>query len=166
MKQSDFMASKRSERAAAVNALELKELDEIVTFMLVNKITGTESKYVELREGYWRCNLKCTVDRKGQPKYPQIDINRFGFKVKGKQLVHLIWWRWETGGQLIDPTQQISHRHYSSSVLSLVQESVMMNESRKYCHLFGWFKTFPEEDKPRCPHLENPCQGDCVIGSE
>lgn len=44
-----------------------------------------------------------------------------------------------------------------------MEESWEMNQSRKHCHLFGWYKTgwyttLEGVVRSRCPHWENPCQ--------
>jgi len=152
------------ERASIVNSLSLQELEEIIFFLKNNSIKrhGLAYPYVELTSQGWRCNLRPTRQSNGKPKYPQIDLNRFSSswnKKLGKQLVHLIWWRAINQGLAIRPDMAISHRHEDPSILCLVQESKEMNESRKYCHKFRWYKRLAEENQPRCPHWENPCLG-------
>jgi len=109
-----------------------------------------------LERGYWKCKLAST----GKCKHAQYDLNRFHFDgIEGKQLVHLIYWRAENNGALIDPNMHISHLDANPDILRLVQETRDENESRKYCHLFGWYKRIKGEEIPRCPHRENPCSG-------
>lgn len=153
--------SPRSHRGSIVNDLTMEQLTVIINTMKTKTYTrgGVRQPYLEQTPtGHWRCTLACTVDARGNPKYPQLDISYIK-PGAGKQLVHLVYWRYQTRGQLIDPSLYISHRDADSTVLNLVQESREMNESRKYCHLFGWYKTKPGEDRPRCPHWENPCTG-------
>ena len=151
--------SVKSPRGEGVNSLSEEKLEEIINFLKKSKLSSGEFKVTktERPEGYWRCNLACTKDAKGNPKYPQVDLKALG--IEKKQLIHLIWWRWENNGALIDPDLHISHCDADHKVLHLVQESRDLNESRKYCHLFGWYKTKPGEERPRCPHWEHPCTG-------
>ncbi len=149
----------RSDRATKVNELTLEEINSIVEFMKKNVISQSGLYYIEPSDrGFHKCNLKPTKTAKGEPKYPQIDLNRFK-KGLGKQLAHLIWWRYENRGALINSDLTISHCDANHQLLHLVQESRDANESRKYCHLFKWYKTKEGEDKPRCPHWEHPCTG-------
>ena len=93
--------------------------------------------------------------------YPQMDVTRIcqnGSGISDKQLVHLIWWRWRNNFAQIDPTQTLSHLSVDKEIVDCIQENVEMNESRKYCHLFGWYNNvLPNEITVRCPHRENPC---------
>ncbi len=161
---SDTRKQMTTTRASAVNSLSQKELLDVMThlknsnFRRLNRIIP----YVELTDRGWRCNLKTTRRPDNTNKYPQIDLNRFSNnwnKRLGKQLVHLIWWRATNDGALIDPTMEISHRDMDSTILSVVQEAKEINESRKYCHAFNWYKCQPNEHSPRCPHWEHPCTG-------
>lgn len=146
-----------------VNSLSTSELNDVVSFLKHSTFRrGDQSfKYVECTpEGYWKCNLQPTKTSTGDPKYAQIDLERFASiwgRHLGKQLVHLIWWRAHNNGQLLHPDLHISHRSINTRTLDLIEETREMNESRKYCHLFGWYKPLPNEDKPRCPHWEAPC---------
>jgi hypothetical protein len=154
-------APKRS-RGETVNSLNKEQLEEIVKYMKTNTFPkkGKTVRYVEQRERGWFCNLECTQTMDGDPKYPQLDLNRFEFPgITGKHLVHLIWWRWENNGANIADGSHISHVDKEPGYLALTQESVEMNESRKYCHRFGWYKKKQGEDRPRCPHWDKPCTG-------
>jgi hypothetical protein len=143
----------------AVNQLSYQQIEEIVVYMKTRNFDGY-SPYIEERPRGWFCNLQPTRSEKGKLKYPQFDLTRFRFgNIKGKQLVHLIWWRFLNNGQLIDPELDISHLDAEAGYLSVVQETREMNESRKFCHLFCWYKVLPGEDVKRCPHRENPCTG-------
>jgi hypothetical protein len=142
-----------------VNTLSAAEIIRIINWMKSNKFKG--SFYIEKKARGWACNLKPTKGKDGKDKYPQMDITRFNLKVTGKLLVHHMFWRYQNNGALInlDPQMHISHIDKDKSYIESVQESVDMNESRKYCHLFGWYKVKPGDERARCPHWENPCTG-------
>lgn len=93
----------------------------------------------------------------GENKHGQVDLGPIGLKKKA--LVHLIFWRFQNDFKQIPEKEHISHVDAEPEVLHLVSESPQMNESRKYCHLFKWYKTLPGEPRPRCPHWECPCTG-------
>lgn len=93
----------------------------------------------------------------GPNKHGQVDCGSVG--IEGKVLVHHIYWRYKNEYKSLPKDLPISHLDAEPEVLNLLAESVQMNESRKYCHLFGWYKAQPDEDRPRCPHWENPCAG-------
>jgi len=145
--------SPRSPRGETVNKLSVEQLNTIVFSLQKRKFI------IETSHGP-KCTYACTKKADGTQKYPQVDLNQFHFPgITGKQLVHLIYWRWCNNGELLDLSMDISHIDADSTILALVQEAHEMNESRKYCHLFGWYKTKPGEQRPRCPHWENPCNG-------
>lgn len=146
----------KSPRGAFVNSLKPEEINRIVEFLKTEKFKRN-TPYVQHTERGWKCNLKPTKDSKGNPKHPQLDLKRFGHP--GKQLVHMIWWRYENFHSLVRDDFTISHCDADQEILHLVEESRDCNESRKYCHLFGWYKTKVGEDRPRCPHWEHPCTG-------
>jgi len=109
-----------------------------------------------------RCTLACTVDAKGNPKYPQATITRWVAPQDGTQvkaLVHLIYWRYSNGNAMIPMDLDISHCDVDHKVLNLTAESRVMNESRKACHSLGWHRPLPSEATARCPHREHPCTG-------
>jgi len=109
----------------------------------------------------WICNLAATKTTKGDFKYPQIDLTRFqipGVKTKQKVLVHHLFWCYKFE-EYIDANLHISHLDKECRYVECVQESKDLNESRKYCHKFGWYKKKEDEDRPRCPHWEQPCTG-------
>ena len=146
------------DRAQKVNSLSMDQVKHIVNFLKTNTFRKGKH-YVEEKERGWYCNLAPTKKKNGEPKYPQLDLTRFQFPgITGKVLVHLVWWRWENEAQ-IDPGMHISHLDVEAGYLRLTQEIVEMNESRKYCRFFGWYKVLPGETTPRCPHKENPCSG-------
>lgn len=89
--------------------------------------------------------------------YYRKDCNQFHAGI-GKVLVHHLVWRHRTGA-LVDPLSHISHIDADKRYVECVQESREMNESRKFCHLFGWYATLTGEETPRCPHRERPCTG-------
>lgn len=76
-----------------------------------------------------------------------------------KVLLHLVVWRQANDYDLLDSSLEISHCDADHNVLNLIAESHDENESRKYCHLFGWYAVLPGETEPRCPHREWPCTG-------
>lgn len=141
-----------------VNTISEEKLTEIITFMKTKSFNG--KKYIEKKERGWVCNLVPTKKKNGDPKYPQFDISRFGFPKGTKVLVHHLFWRFQNNS-LVDEsaTMHISHLDADPIYIECTQETVDMNESRKYCHLFGWYKTKEGEDRPRCPHWEVPCTG-------
>jgi len=152
------MSNKR-QRAVTVNDLSLLQLEAIVRHLKSEKWVIPVQRGTET---YYECTLQPTKDAKGNDKHPQCTITRFAPLEDGKQhkqLVHLIWWRWENNGRLIPDELHISHLDKNPRVLRLTAESRDLNESRKYCHLFGWYKALPGEDSPRCPHKEMPCSG-------
>jgi len=152
---------KKKIKGHLVNDLSAKEVNQIVSWMKTNKIPKKGCHYLEERERGWICNLVSTTTKKGEPKYPQIDISRFNFAVTGKVLVHHIFWRNNNNGALVDldPNMHISHIDKDKKYVNCVQETKDMNESRKFCHLFKWYKKKPGEERSRCPHWESPCTG-------
>ena len=150
---------RRADRGVAVNSMTMEELVVVVEYMRKNTIRGSNLPFIEKTDRGEKCNLKTTKTAKGDPKYPQIDLKPLPCSLQNKQLVHLIYWRFINNGALIDPDLTISHLDKDPTILDLRQESWAMNESRKYCHMFGWYKTLPHEERARCPHWENPCTG-------
>jgi hypothetical protein len=149
--------------ALLVNQLSAAQIDEAWFFLLGNTFGG-EPYISEGNRGY-KCNLVFTIDRAGNPKYPQFDLSRFGWPgIKFKVLVHHLYWRFENAHAVIPVGVQISHLDQNKKYIHGVAETPAMNESRKYCHLFRWFdiQQLPGggfEDNPRCPHWEAPCTG-------
>jgi hypothetical protein len=145
-----------------VNSLSIEEVDCIVDTLCEKtfKRKGITLRYLyrDPIRGKWMTDLRPTKTKKGYPKYPQVDITRFNVGVEGKVLVHHLYFRY-VYEELIDQTLHISHLDSDPRVVECVQESKDMNESRKYCHLFSWYKALDGEDRPRCPHWENPCSG-------
>lgn len=151
---------RKQDRGVAVNLLTFDQLKEVVVYMRTNINPKSKQAYIIPTPRGEKCTLAPTKSKKGSDKHPQFDLTRFNFsEVKGKQLVHLIYWRFLNNGASIDPELHISHLDADQQVLRLIQESRDMNESRKYCHLFGWYKLRPGESRPRCPHWETPCTG-------
>lgn len=152
-------ATCRKPRGEGVDKLTLTQLSLIVAELKRSR------KVTPVTRGdavYYRCQLAPTKDAKGNPKHPQCTITRFAPLPDNRQhkaLVHLIWWRWEHGGAQIPEDLHISHLDADQQVLHLTAERREVNESRKWCHHFGWFRTMPGEDAPRCPHKEQPCTG-------
>lgn len=95
--------------------------------------------------------------------HPQVSYDKFGFG--SKPLVHALWWRWENRDDkaqtcpLIDLELDLSHVDGEEGSVNVIQEFRDMNESRKYCHMFEWYKVKDGEDRARCPHWEYPCSG-------
>jgi hypothetical protein len=103
------------------------------------------------------CNLK--PNKPGG--YPQVDCKLVTRgRVTTKVLVHHIVWRHRTQLDIdSSPLLHISHLDADKAYVEAVQESAAMNESRKYCHLFGWYARLKGDDRARCPHFEHPCSG-------
>jgi len=142
--------AEKSPRGKIVNSFTFEQLEQLVNTML------SKNQLVEY-QGKLKCTLAVTKNAKGNDKYAQVDTNCVG--KPGKQLVHLIVWRWINKGAIIEENLTISHIDADHKVMHLIQESKDINESRKYCHLFGWYKTKPGENRPRCPHWEISCTG-------
>jgi len=134
--------------------LSTEEITQIITWMKKTKIQGKKCNYIEEKDRGWMCNLAATTTKSGDPKYPQVDITKFHFAVTGKVLVHHLFWRFQNNGALMDlaPDMHISHLDKDKKYIECVQESKDMNESRKYCHLFSWYKVKAGEGRARCPH--------------
>lgn len=125
-----------------------KEIEAVVSGMIKKK------QLVEVGKFY-----KCTLKPNKEGGYAQVDVTSYCKEsgVTGKQLVHLIYWRFINDGAQIREGFEISHLCKDNTVLNVLEESWEMNQSRIYCHYFGWYKTLPGEDRPRCPHWENQC---------
>ena len=152
--------SKRGKRYSIVNSLSLLQLDKCMA-LLQTPHRGRVRIVKHVR------GLQCTLKPNKVGGYAQVDMRSLKSaglteeQCKGKQLVHAIYWRWLNKGLPIktDGSTNLSHLDKDTSILNIIQESVSMNESRKYCHLFEWYKPLPGEQAPRCPHKENPCKG-------
>lgn len=84
-------------------------------------------------------------------RHPQVDCRRVGFNKK--VLVHHILWRYQNNFELVGGIRliHISHLDVDPTVLNLRKETKEVNESRKYCHLFGWY--MPNSNGVvLCPH--------------
>jgi hypothetical protein len=136
-------------RAGLVNQFSVGDLDLIVQ--------AWKDKGVVKQNGEqeWMCPLKATKDQ-GHPQgtiakklRPHLSVTSLAGQ--WKELVHLVWWRWQNGAALIPADLHISHTDTDQTVLRLIAESRELNESRKYCHLFGWHTL------GRCPHAYYPC---------
>jgi hypothetical protein len=148
----------KRQRGEGVNILTLTQINAITAGLEANK------QVVKIKRGdqeYYKCTMAATKDEKGNPKHPQCTIPKHlsPEKKQNKQLVHLLYYRKFNKGAPIPTDLHISHLDADQQVLNLTAESRDVNESRKYCHLFGWYKTLPGEDRPRCPHWEDPCTG-------
>lgn len=137
------------------NLLTPDELSAAFTFMTTSFVRG-DVLYLEQRARGLFCNLACTVDRKGRPKYPQLDMKRFTGGRVGKVLVHHLVWRVQNHFLPIPEDLQVSHLDSEHGYVSCTVETPSQNESRKYCHLFQWFSPLNGELHARCPHLEFP----------
>lgn len=69
-----------------------------------------------------------------------------------KVLRHLIVWRYMNGSAYIPDELDISHCDHDNTILNLIAESRELNESRKSCHLFGWYKKTDANGQLLCPH--------------
>ena len=151
----------KRKRGVLANSLSEEILVKIVQYLKENINPSSGEPFlttVKRKSGkFYRCNMSCIKDAKGNDKWPQKDLTRFGFR--HKVLVHHIWWRYENSFAPIPDGLDISHLDADHQVLRLVAESRDVNESRKYCHLFKWYKPLPGEPRPRCPHWNNPCSG-------
>lgn len=103
-------------------------------------------------ELFWACNLaptgkdknrQGTISREliGELSVDGWTLKKIGEQKQWKESVHLVWWRWENGGALIPAELEISHADADNRVLRVVAESHEFNESRKWCHYFGRYKT-------------------------
>ena len=153
---------KHSKSGDKINQLSILQINSIIEDMVQRKFNrkGKECRYLykDLIRGKWKTDLKPTKTKKGNPKYPQYDISHYHFDVTGKVLVHHLYFRYVTE-QIIDSRLHISHLDLDPTVVECVQESKEMNESRKYCHQFGWYKRLPGENRRRCPHWDHRCSG-------
>lgn len=151
-----------------VNRLTVTEVRDAVNYMRTTYIRGTNKKYIEMKgwRGY-RCNLSGTKKTKdGSYKYAQFDITRFGNSygrrkaIRGKVLVHALLWRHANNFRKIPYSDlELSHIDSDPHYMKTMLETHADNESRKYCHLNGWWRPLPGETAPRCPHREFPCTG-------
>lgn len=133
----------------AANVLTEDQIDSLVKKMV------SKGTLIRKSRGFF-----CTLipnRPKGYPQYEKIHsivLFQFLFRVRvtgGRRvLVHQLVWRHQNGYALVDDTQDISHLDAEHGYVNCTQESRVMNESRNYCHRFGWYKTKPGEDRPRC----------------
>ena len=65
---------------------------------------------------------------------------------------HLIVWRYLNDYEAIPDGLEISHCDHDNTILNLVAESHELNESRKACHIFGWYKKRDSKGELLCPH--------------
>lgn len=65
---------------------------------------------------------------------------------------HLIIWRYLNNFEPIPEGLEISHCDHDHRILNLVAESHELNESRKACHLFGWYEKKDSNGVILCPH--------------
>ena len=80
------------------------------------------------------------------------DIWEHTGKAQPKVLRHLIVWRYMNVGAYIPKDLDISHCDHDHTILNLVAESRELNESRKSCHLFGWYRKTDANGQILCPH--------------
>lgn len=147
----------KSLKGEKANQLSKEQIENLVTNMIKSKyITMVQREDKQGRiVNYYKSLYKTT----GEGKHGQVDTKNVGGS--GKVLVHHIFWRYLNGYQRIpiDDNMHISHLDAEPEVQNLVLESKDMNESRKYCHMFGWYQKRSNEPTPRCPHWEHPCTG-------
>lgn len=158
------LLSPKRERGTSVNMLEPTAINAIISKMYTKKkLVDVKRIFKGTVRTFPKCTLARTVTAKGNPKYSQTSITKFlpatPDRKQEKALVHLIYWRFTNGYKLIPTDLEISHCDADNSVLNLTAESKAMNESRKACHFFGWYKPMEGESRPRCPHRECPCTG-------
>lgn len=133
--------------------------------MNVNDLTMTQiTETVERlrRAGYIKTNDRGQEYTTSVPTkangHPQATVSGTGKKF----LIHQIYYRYINNGALVsqDPMVHISHVDADQRVLSLVEESRDMNESRKYCHMFHWYRITDAFGVIMCPHRESSkCTG-------
>lgn len=143
--------NKKQKRGEKVNEMKNSEVKTVIE-NLIQK--GKIYQYKTL----WICSM---VPNK-EDGYAQADVTgscKNGSKVTGKVLVHHLWFRYKNNYAKVQDGMEISHLHNDTSILNVIEESWEMNQSRKWCHHFGWYKPLQGEQHPRCPHKENPCQG-------
>lgn len=149
-----MLTNKKQKRGEKINQMTQSEIKAVVESLLKRKYIYQDKKTL-----LWVCTM---VPNKNEG-YAQTDVTgacKNGSQVTGKVLVHHLWFRYQNGFAKIKDNMEISHLNKSANILNVIEESWEMNQSRKYCHLFGWYKAFPNEENPRCPHKENPCRGD------
>lgn len=142
---------KETKRAEKANQMKPDEVKSVVKSMKAKGHLVRKGKY-----------YKCLLVPNKKSGYAQVDVTKYckdGSKVSKKVLVHHIWWRYKNGYNKISKKHEISHLHVDNTILDLVEESWEMNQSRKWCHHFGWYAVLEGEDAPRCPHKECPCKG-------
>lgn len=148
-----FSSPAKRARAEGVNDLSPKQIDAIISEL------RTKGHIISVtRDGvvYDRCTLATT----GVDKHAQCTITKHvGASQQRKELVHLIYWRQKNAYALIPSDAHISHLDADHKILHLTSESAALNESRKHCHAFGWWRVDPLQGRPRCPHWEVPCTG-------
>jgi len=143
----EVQTRERSQSGQAVNLLSSDQIDKMIERM------RNKGKLVDTGRGLEKSRYVVT----GPRKHGQVDCRYVG--LAKKVLVHQLYWRYKNNYAPINPELHISHCDKEPEVLNLVAESSMMNESRKYCHLFNWYKPLPNEDWARCPHWEHLCTG-------
>lgn len=115
--------------------------------------------YEVQRDGclFYKCGLATT----GVNKHAQVTIPQEFRRPNDPQkvLVHLLWWRYMNDFNIIPEGMHVSHLDADQQILHLTIESPALNESRKHCHLNGWYKVDPLRNTPRCPHWECCCTG-------
>lgn len=160
---SSLLPSPKRERGETVNMLSPASIDAIIKKMYEKgRLVDVKRIIKGTIYTFPKCTLACTLDPKGKPKYAQTSITKYlpaTGRSQEKALVHLIYWRYTNGYKLIPEDLEISHRDADHTVLNLTAEVKPMNESRKYCHQFGYWKAFMGESRARCPHKECPCTG-------
>ena len=137
-----------------VNSLTPEQIKGMVNLML------TKGQVIPIQRSE-RTFYKCVLVTTGVNKHAQVTIPKHFAGANGsrKELVHLIWWRWQNAYALIPEGLHISHLDQDQQVLHLTAETPFVNESRKACHLMKWYNIDPLRGFPRCPHWECPCTG-------
>jgi hypothetical protein len=115
----------------------------------------------------WNGNNYVFVDKKeppGENKHPQVTVPvdcrkncldvDYWYDVSGQVKIqrHLVVWRYYNDCQLIPTDLDVSHCDHDSTILNLVAETPHLNESRKACHKFGWYKKTDGYGTILCPH--------------
>lgn len=123
----------RSRRGPVYNSLDVKELEELMTFFKTKRyLASSHGVDKTLKKPNTNGYAQFTVQ-----KCLSSTVRRKLGAVEGKQkklLIHPFVWRYHHGGEVIQTGNEIGHLHADKSVLLLVQESAVQNEHRKVCH--------------------------------
>lgn len=132
-------------------------------FSNILSFAAFETALVPVGVGKWPQHTVPTILRPGRapPGNPVLSVDRLtGPGGQWKVLLHLVVWRHLNQGALLPAGLEISHYNVNNSILDLVAESHELNESRKWCKVFGWHivqNQFIPVQPVLCPHTYCPC---------